>query len=93
MPDGSKGIEDSCSFSYPNADVLISSAFCGHSAAQVGKVLNFLDGVLPNGECSFACVVEPQTLRFLHIDLQSSLPGFFVKLEKLLLHVCVALRN
>ena len=58
MPDGSKGIEDSCSFSYPNADVLISSAFCGHSAAQVGKVLNFLDGVLPNGECSFACVVE-----------------------------------
>ena len=36
--------------SYPNADVLISSAFCGHSAAQVGKVLNFLDGVLLDGE-------------------------------------------
>ena len=42
----------------------------------VGKVLNFLDGVLPDGECNFACVVEAQTLRFSHVDLQSRFPGF-----------------
>ena len=80
LPDGSKGIEDSCSFSYPNADVLISSAFCGHNTAQVGKVLNFLDVFLPDGECSFACVVEPQTLNFFYVDLQSCLPSLLIKL-------------